>query len=203
MGRVEIKIGGFGGQGIILSGIIIGKAAALFDEKAATMTQSFGPEARGSACSAQVIISDEEILYPYVLRPDVLVVLSQEAFDRFAPEMKPDGLLIYEKDLVRTRGPAEGARTFGVPATRIAGEIGRAVVVNIVMCGFVCAVAGVPSFDALRRAMIDSVPHGTVPLNTAALERGYAYGIDKYDAALRGLRGDDSAGGEVEKKTVL
>jgi 2-oxoglutarate ferredoxin oxidoreductase subunit gamma len=77
MATTEIKIGGFGGQGVILAGMIIGKAAALYDQKDATLTQAFGPEARGSACSAQVIVSDNAILYPYVTRPDIMVTLSE------------------------------------------------------------------------------------------------------------------------------
>ena len=97
MSVTEIKIGGFGGQGVILTGIIVGKAAAIFDDKYSTMTQAFGPEARGSSCSSQVIISDEKILYPYVTAPKVLVVMSQDAYTRFAPQMSQDddALLLY------------------------------------------------------------------------------------------------------------
>ena len=101
MSSTEIKIGGFGGQGVIMSGIIIGKAAALFGNRNATLIQSFGPEARGSACSAQVIVSDEPILYPYVTKPGIMVVMSQEACDRFLPELDPNGTLLVEEDLVK------------------------------------------------------------------------------------------------------
>ena len=100
MSRVEIKIGGFGGQGVILAGMIIGRAAAIYDHKDATLTQSFGPEARGGACSAQVVVNTERNLYPMVSSPDVLVVMSQPAFDKFLPEVKPDGLILYESSLV-------------------------------------------------------------------------------------------------------
>ena len=95
----EIKIGGFGGQGVILTGIIVGRAASIYDEKFATMTQAFGPEARGSACSSQVIVSEDPILYPYVTHPGILVVMSQEAFVKFYPGMAEEGLLLYEEDL--------------------------------------------------------------------------------------------------------
>src|SRR3989339_830591 len=98
---LEIKIGGFGGQGIILSGIITGKAAAIFDDKYSCLIKSYGPEARGGSCNVQVTISDGQILFPYVLNPDVLVILSQEAYSRFIPSLKPDGLLLYEEDLVK------------------------------------------------------------------------------------------------------
>ena len=101
MALTEIRVAGFGGQGVILCAMIIGKAASIHEDEYATLTQSFGPEARGGASSAQVILSDEPILYPYVTQPDVLVVMSQEAFRRFSPELKEGSLLIVEEDLVR------------------------------------------------------------------------------------------------------
>src|SRR5579863_2225787 len=110
MQLTEIRIAGFGGQGVILSAIVIGKAACIYQGAYATMTQSFGPEARGGACSAQVILSDQPILYPYVTRPDILVVMSQEAYTRFAPELKPGGMLIVEQDLVHFGSSHSGAR---------------------------------------------------------------------------------------------
>ena len=116
----EIKIGGFGGQGVILSGIIIGKARAIFDGKHATLTQAFGPEARGSACSAQVILSDEAILYPYVANPDVLVVMSQEAYTKFSPALKKDGILLMEQDLVQPGKLPPKVKAHSIPATRFA-----------------------------------------------------------------------------------
>ena len=97
----EIRIAGFGGQGVILSAVVIGKAGCIFQDGYSTMTQSFGPEARGGACSAQVILSDQPVLYPYVSRPDILVVMSQEAYTLFSPQLKDDGILIIEEDLVR------------------------------------------------------------------------------------------------------
>ena len=99
----EIRIAGFGGQGVILSAIVIGKAGCIYEGGFSTMTQSFGPEARGGACSAQVILSDSPVLYPYVTRPDVLVVMSHEAYSIFAPQVKENGTLIIEQDLVRVK----------------------------------------------------------------------------------------------------
>src|SRR5512142_197274 len=101
MQLTEIRIAGFGGQGVILSAMVIGKAASILQGGFATMTQSFGPEARGGACSAQVIVDSKPVLYPYVTRPDILVVMSQEAYTKFAPELKPGGILIVEQDLVK------------------------------------------------------------------------------------------------------
>ena len=172
----EIRIAGFGGQGVILSAAIIGKAAALFQGGYATMTQSFGPEARGGSSSAQVILSSEPILYPYVTQPDVLVVMSQEAYTRFAPELKPGGILIMEQDLVRADRFPAGARVFGVPATRLAEELGRKVVLNVVMVGFFGAVTRLIDADALRKAVADSVPPALQKLNLQAFDKGFEYG---------------------------
>jgi 2-oxoglutarate ferredoxin oxidoreductase subunit gamma len=174
----EIKFGGFGGQGIILSGIIIGRAAAIYDNKHATLTQSFGPEARGSACSASVVISDEPITYPYVLRPDILVVMSQDAYNRFGPELKPQGLLLYESELVRCDGSSAPAQRFGIAATRFAEEVGRRLVLNIVMVGFFAAMTDVVRTEAIRQSVEVSVPAGTEALNLAAFQKGYDYGVE-------------------------
>ena len=176
MATLELKIGGFGGQGVILSGQVIGKAAALHDGKHSAMTQSFGPEARGSACSAQVIVSTERILYPYVRRPDILVVMSQEAYEKFSPALSPEGMLVYESELVELSEPAPGARRAGIPSTRIAEELGRKIVSNIVMTGFFAAVTNVVSREAMEQAIRDSVPAGTERLNLAAFGKGYEYG---------------------------
>src|SRR6201992_1859557 len=100
MSVTEIRIAGFGGQGVILSAIVIGKAGCIYQAGYSTLTQSFGPEARGGACSAQVILSDNPVLYPYVTRPDILVVMSQEAYTLFSPQLKPGGILITEQALV-------------------------------------------------------------------------------------------------------
>jgi 2-oxoglutarate ferredoxin oxidoreductase subunit gamma len=175
-GPVEIKIGGLGGQGVILAGMIIGRAAALFDGKNSTLTQAFGPEARGSACSAQVVVDAQPILYPYVHRPHILVTMSQDAFNKFSPELREDGLLLVEEDLVKPAGLPAGVRVFGVPATRIAEELGRKMVLNIVMVGFFAAVARLLDPDAVRKAVCDSVPRGTEDLNLRAFDRGFAHG---------------------------
>jgi 2-oxoglutarate ferredoxin oxidoreductase subunit gamma len=172
----EIRIGGFGGQGVILAASVIGKAKAIFQGGYATMTQSFGPEARGGSSSAQVILSSEPILYPYVTQPDILVVMSQEAYTRFSPQLKPGGILITEQELVRVDRFPAGVRAFGVPATRLAEELGRKVVLNIVMVGFFGAVTGLLEADALRQAVADSVPPAMQKLNLAAFDKGFAYG---------------------------
>jgi len=174
----EIRIAGFGGQGVILAASVIGKAAAIFEGGFATMTQSFGPEARGGSSSAQVILSSDPILYPYVSRPDILVVMSQEAYTRFAPQLKPGGILITEQDLVRIDRVPENMRVYGVPATRLAEELGRKVVLNIVMVGFFGAVTNLLDRESLREAVEESVPPAMAKLNLDAFDKGFAYGTE-------------------------
>jgi 2-oxoglutarate ferredoxin oxidoreductase subunit gamma len=177
MERVEIKIGGFGGQGVILSGYIIGRAASIFDAKHATMIQAFGPEARGSACSAQLIVSDKQIDYPYLTVPSLMVVMSQEAYTKFSPELAPGGILITEEELVVPHNLRKDIRHFSIPATRFAEELGRRLVVNIVMVGFFTAVTKIVDPEAMRKAVGVSVPKGTEELNLAAFNKGYEFGL--------------------------
>jgi 2-oxoglutarate ferredoxin oxidoreductase subunit gamma len=177
MRLTEIRVAGFGGQGVILSAMIIGKAACIFEDGFATLTQSFGPEARGSACSAQVILSDHPIHYPYVSRPDILVVMSQEAFTRFTPDLKEGGLLLVEEDLVHVDNLPTGVRAYGVPATRIAEELGKRMVLNVVMVGFFAAVNGLLKPESLRQAVADSVPPAFKDLNLRAFDKGLEYGL--------------------------
>lgn len=188
----EIRIAGFGGQGVILAGMIIGKAASIFENGYATLTQSFGPEARGSACSAQVILSNEPILYPYVTQPDILIAMSQDAYNRFVGEMKPNGTLLIEEDLVRISDLPNGIRVHGVPATRLAEELGRRLVLNIVMVGFFAAVTRLIDPEALRKAVADSVPPGTEKLNLRAFDKGFEYGLME-------LKSESVEGQPVEK----
>lgn len=178
MARTEIKIGGFGGQGVILCGYIIGRAATIYDAKHATMIQAFGPEARGSACSAQVIVSNEEITYPYIVSPNIMVVMSQEAYTKFSPELASGGILITEEELVQPHSLRKDVKHFSIPATRIAEELGKKMVVNIVMAGFMTAVTKVIDPDAMRKAVTASVPKGTEELNLKAFNKGYEYGIN-------------------------
>jgi 2-oxoglutarate ferredoxin oxidoreductase subunit gamma len=176
MSVTEIKFGGFGGQGVILAGIIIGRAASIFDHKYATLTQSFGPEARGSACSAQVIVSDSKILYPYVTQPEILMVMSQEACNLFIPKATDNATIIIEEDLVRPKGLKSGMRVFAIPATRYAEELGPKMILNIVMVGFFTSVTKLISYKSVREAVKTSVPPGTENMNLKAFERGYQYG---------------------------
>ena len=179
MSRTEIRITGFGGQGVVLSGHIIGRACAIEAGQHATMIQSFGPEARGSACSAMLAVSDSEVLYPYIHRPDIFVVMSGEGYEKYHDELKEDGTLIYERDLVHP-DLKEGQPAFGISSTRIAESLGRAIVQNIVMLGFFSAVTRIVSHDEMREAVKASVPPGTEELNLKAFDAGCAYFDEEY-----------------------
>jgi len=173
----EIRIAGFGGQGVILSAIVLGKAASIYQGAFATKTQNFGPEARGGACSAQLVLSDSPILYPYVTHPDIMVVMSQEAYVRFGSELKEGGIMIVEQDLVRVSNLGKEIQVYSVPATRIAEELGKRMVLNSVMVGFFTAVTKLLDADAVRKAVADSVPPSSRELNLKAFEKGLEYGI--------------------------
>jgi 2-oxoglutarate ferredoxin oxidoreductase subunit gamma len=176
MRLTEIRIAGFGGQGVILSAVVLGKAASIYENGFATMTQNFGPEARGGACSAQLVISDSPVLYPYVTRPDIMVIMSQEAYNRFASELRPGGVLIIEEDLVRVSDLKGDLKVYSVPATRFAEGLGKRMVLNSVMVGFFTAVTKLLSADSVRKAVADSVPSAFRELNLKAFDKGFAFG---------------------------
>ena len=178
MQLTEVRIAGFGGQGVILSAIILGKAASIYQGEFATMTQNFGPEARGGACSAQLVLSGTPVLYPYVTRPDILVIMSQEAYNRFSSDLREGGTLIVEQDLVRVDQIPSGTKVFSIPATRIAEELGKKMVLNSVMVGFFAAVTHLLERDAVRNAVADSVPGSFRELNLKAFDRGFEYGAN-------------------------
>jgi 2-oxoglutarate ferredoxin oxidoreductase subunit gamma len=172
----EIRIAGFGGQGIILSGYIIGKAAAIFDNKFSTLIQSFGPEARGSSCAAQLIISDSQILYPYLVIPNISVILSRDAYDKFGNELTNGGTMLIEKDLVHPEKTPKNVSVYAIPSTRLAEEMGRKIVMNIITVGFFSAITGITSYEATRKAVETSVPPGTEEMNLRAFDTGFEYG---------------------------
>ncbi len=168
---IQIRIAGYGGQGVILTGMLLGKAASLYDAKEAVFTQSYGPEARGGASSADVVISSEPIDYPLVSEPDILVALFQEAYTRYRPMLKPGGTLIVESDLVHTNGDANVA---GLPASRMAESIGRRIVANVVVFGYLVGKTHVVSREAAEKAIEATVKPKTRELNMKAFAAGYA-----------------------------
>ena len=176
MPLTEIRIAGFGGQGVILSAQVLGKAASIYQGDYATMTQNFGPEARGGACSAQLVLSDKPVLYPYVTQPDVAVIMSHEAYVKFGHDLKSGGILLIERDLVRVTDLPPDTRVHSIPATRLAEELGKRMVLNIVMVGFFTAITDAIDPEAVRAAVADSVPASFRDLNLKAFNKGYDYG---------------------------
>lgn len=174
--RVEIRISGFGGQGVVLAGYILGKAFSLYQGLEAVMTQSYGPEARGGASSANIVVADRPIDYPFIQKAEVLVLLSQEGYTRFRPEAAENPMVLIDEGLVE---PSAGDLVHGIPATVIAAELGRRIVTNMVMLGFVASKLDLVDRDALIKAIETSVRKDTIPLNLQAFERGYTYSIVK------------------------
>ena len=155
---------------------IAGAGAAIYDEREVTLTQSYGPESRGGACSTALIISDDAILYPHVSHPCVMVAMSQESYATYHGQLAEGGVLLIDADLVEP-DLAAGQSTVPIPATRIAEhELGRRIVANIVMLGALTAVTEVVSEESMRKAILDRVPKGTEELNMKAFQMGFDYG---------------------------
>lgn len=174
----EIVITGFGGQGIILAGNILGKAATLFDKKNATLIQSYGPEARGGACAAQVVVSDDRIEYPYVENPHVLVCMSQEGYEKSRSKLIEGGVLFTDSGLVKIdpKRIPKGVQVYSIPATGFAEEMGVKMMANVIMLGFLVSITELVSYEAVKKAIAASVPKGTEEKNLASLTRGFDYG---------------------------
>jgi 2-oxoglutarate ferredoxin oxidoreductase subunit gamma len=169
--RYEIRLAGSGGQGLILAGIILAEAAGVYDGKFVCQTQSYGPEARGGASKAEVVISDAAIDYPKAIHPDVLLALNQKSLEAFSADLKPGGLLLVDADLVKE---APAGRVLALPFTRIARELGRAMAANIVALGALAQLTGAVSLESLEAAVLARVPKGTEDLNRRALAAGVA-----------------------------
>ncbi len=180
--RKEIRISGFGGQGIVLAGVILARAAAIYDNTEATQSNSHGAESRGGACVSDVVISDERIDYPMCVKPEVLVCMSPESATRYVPGMKPGGILIVDQDLVPSPPEGSYSRLLKIPATQVAAEeLQKKLVANVVMLGALVGVEPVVSRSAMEKAVRDSAPAGTEDLNLQALRRGFELG----EAAVR------------------
>ena len=169
--RQEIRLAGFGGQGIILAGFVLGRAAAIYGGKEAVFTQSYGPEARGGACAAEIVISDGAIDYPLVTRPDYIACMSQEAFNRYGAGIAEGAQLLIDSDLVQA--PTHNGYLRSVPATRLAMELGNRMAANIVMLGFFAGVTGVVSREALEESVRATMRPRLLELNMRALDTGF------------------------------
>jgi 2-oxoglutarate ferredoxin oxidoreductase subunit gamma len=174
--RVEVRFAGFGGQGIIKSGIIVAAAASIHGGKNAVQTQSYGPESRGGACKSEVVVSDEEIDFPKVVEPDVLVLMSQHAYNEYVEDVKSGGTVIMDPDMIPHEKDLGKVRIFRVPATKIAEQLGRKIVANIVMIGAFVSITGLLTADSVKGSIEENVPKGTEELNLEAFEKGFELG---------------------------
>ena len=181
--RTEIQVAGFGGQGIVLSGVILGEAA-IIDGKNAVQTQSYGPESRGGAARSDVVISDEMVDYPKVLKASILVALSQPAFDKYVPGVAEDTVVVVDRDLVNSEESSHHRVSF----TRIADGLGKKVVANTVMLGYIASLTGVISQTSLKRAILRNIPKATEVLNMKAFEEGWKRGSSEAGSTVSDSR---------------
>lgn len=177
--RKEVLIGGFGGQGVILASVILGRAATVYEGLYAVQTQAYGPESRGGASRAEVVISDEPVDYPKALNPEYALLLSQQAYEKYLPVAKEGGIVIVEKDLVPNRNEEleKKFKVYALPLTEIAEETtGLSLTMNILTLGFLVKLTGIVSEEAIEKAVLDSIPKGTEHLNIRALKKGFELG---------------------------
>ncbi|MGD1005407.1 MAG: 2-oxoacid:acceptor oxidoreductase family protein [Methanoregulaceae archaeon] len=168
--RHEIRFSGFGGQGIILSAVILGRAAVMYDNKFAVQTQVYGPEARGGASMSALIIDDDPILFPKVTNPDIFMIMSQEGFEKYGANAPESAVMVLDSSLVHSRPKCT---YYEIPATQEAKQtLGRDIVANIVMLGALITATKIVGEPALEKAILDSVPKGTEALNTKAMKKG-------------------------------
>jgi 2-oxoglutarate ferredoxin oxidoreductase subunit gamma len=169
--RYEVRLSGSGGQGLILAGVILAEAIGVGDGKNAVQTQSYGPEARGGASRADVVVSPGQIYYPKTMKLDLLLALTQESCDKYYPDMKPDGLLVIDSMLV-TQIPTK--KFFGFPFVRLAREeIGHVMVANVIALGAIAELTGIVSKESIKNAVLSRAPKGTEEKNQQALELGF------------------------------
>ena len=189
VGKKQVRLAGFGGQGIVLAGKILGKAAVLFENVNAVMTQSYGPEARGGACSADVIISESRINYPRVTVPGILVLMAEEASRTYGSNTGENAIILVNEDLVKTIPDRPGLKILKIPATSIAEKLGRVIVANIVMLGFITGATGIVDYESMKQAILASIPKGTEKLNLSAFQAGYDHAAGK--SRLNNERADE------------
>ncbi len=170
--RYEVRLSGEGGQGLVLAGKILAEAAAIYDDKNATQSQSYGPEARGGASRSEVIISDEDIDYPKATSIDLLLALTQESCERYCADLKENAILLVDSGAV-TRVPAGKFNVYEVPIVDIARErLGKSMVANIVALGIIAELSRIVSLEAIESAVLSRVPKGTEELNLKAFRTG-------------------------------
>jgi 2-oxoglutarate ferredoxin oxidoreductase subunit gamma len=168
--RFEIRLSGSGGQGLILAGVILATAIGVGDGKNVVQSQSYGPEARGGASRADLVISDIEVYYPKSMKLDLLLAMTQEACDKYYPDMKEGGTLVVDSKMV-TQLPTKNF--YGFPFVQLAREkIGNAIMANVIALGAIAEMTGIVSKEALKDAVLQRAPRGTEEKNKKALDLG-------------------------------
>jgi len=173
MSRYEVRIAGLGGQGIVTAGVMIGRGASVFGGKNVTLAQSYGPESRGGASKVEVIVSDEKINYPKLRKPNIVAVMSQEAYQKNIGDLNGDTIVVVDPDMVQEDQLNHTARTYRVPATRIAERLGKKIVSNMVMVGAIIGLTDMVDTAAVEKAIAKYTPRGTEQLNLTAFKNGY------------------------------
>jgi 2-oxoglutarate ferredoxin oxidoreductase subunit gamma len=175
--RYEIRIAGFGGQGVITAGYVLANAISIHDDNYALMSQSYGPEARGGSCKSDVIVSDEPIDYPKTGKIDCLVVLSLDAYDTFLNSVKPHGIIIYEENLVKfsEKEPRADLEYYGVPVIEMAKKIGNILTANMIMLGALQYITCKTKLESLKASILDRFPDYK-DINILALKKGVELG---------------------------
>jgi 2-oxoglutarate ferredoxin oxidoreductase subunit beta len=184
--RTEVQLGGFGGQGIVSAGRIIGQAATIYDKLEACFTQSYGPEARGGAAGSQVVIASDPIHHPHLIEPTNAIIMSQEAYGKYVPKLAAGATLLIDDGLVTLpEERCQDLKTYGIPATQIAEELGNSRAANTVMLGLWTAIIGAVSKSAMQQSVADAVPPKTLEVNLNAFKAGYKKGLhDQGSSAL-------------------
>jgi 2-oxoglutarate ferredoxin oxidoreductase subunit gamma len=174
--RFEIRLSGSGGQGLVLAGVMLAEAIGVFDGKNVTQTQSYGPEARGGSSRSDVVVAEGEIFYPKTSKLDMLLCLTQDACDKYVGNLKEDGILIVDSDIVRQQPPVN--KLFALPFTQIAKEkLGTAIVTNVVSTAASVAISGICKPESFLKAVLHYVPKGTEEKNEQACKLGFDIGL--------------------------
>lgn len=171
--RFEMRLSGSGGQGLILAGIMLSEAA-IRQGKKAVHSQSYGPEARGGASRSEVILSDDEINFPEVICPDVLLAMTQQSYDKFAGNLQPGGVILVDSTFVKANKSVD-AKVYSFPITEIANTLGNVKVANVVALGMLARISGLFSLEVLEKSVLARVPEKVKEINQKALRQGYAY----------------------------
>ena len=173
MKKVEIRLTGVGGQGVVLSSVILGRAASVYDKINAVQTQTYGSDMRGGDVCTEVIISEEKIIYPIINNPDILIALAQRAYDNHIKDLKPNGILITDSNLVKIDTSFKENIYYYDMFNKIAiDQFKKKITANMIMMGFIYKKTGVVSYHSLKKAIIDLLPSKTYKLNKKALDLG-------------------------------